>query len=177
MADKERGGAINAAGLPVPDQATRKALIDALAVAATGANEWHVDRRNDPATKAPMLTASILRELPSAKNPGEAGLYRLVLACNAATHEGKMQLSWAPAPKSGTLWAAVDGGTPVEFKVEGQEKMGNGSQGTTGPAAIAFRELALPAKTLRIGNLFPNESVEFPFSDLPQTARQLLAAC
>jgi hypothetical protein len=115
--------------------------------------------------------------LPSAKNPGEAGMYRLLVACNTATHEGTMQLSWAPAPKSGTLWAAVDGNPPVEYKVEGLEKMGNGSKGTTGPAAINLPASPLPVKALRISNLFPNESVEFPFSDLPQAARLSLAAC
>ena len=177
VADKVKSGAMNAAGLPLPDQATMDALINALASEATGANEWHVNRATDPATKASMPVASILRELPSAKNPGQAGMYRLVLACNAATHEGTMQLSWAPAPRTGTLWASVDGKPPVEYKVEGMEKMGNGSKGTTGPAAIGLDASTLPAKALRIANLFPNESVEFPFGDLPKAVRQSLAAC
>ena len=52
--------------------------------------------------------------------------------------EGEMQLAWAPLPKTGTLSAVVDGKTPVTYTVEGQEKMGNGNQGTTGPAAIVL---------------------------------------
>ena len=186
MLSKLKSGAMGAAGLPVPDKATIDALINALASEAIGANEWTVNRTQDPATKAEMLTASILRELPASRNAGEAALYRLVLACNAATHEGEMQLAWAPAPKTGTLSAAVDGKTPFTYKVEGAEKMGNGSPGTTGPAAISLYEskknsltpaMPLPAKTLTISNLFPNETVEFPFGDLTQTARQSLAAC
>ena len=177
VADKVKGGAINAAGLPVPDNATLHALVNALAVEARGANEWHVNHASDPATKAPRLTASILRELPSARNPGQAGMYRLVVECDAATHEGTMQLSWAPAPTTGTLWAAVDGKPPVEYKVEGLEKMGNGSRGTTGPAAIGLHLSTLPGRVLRISNLFPNESVEFPFGELPEGARRSLAAC
>ncbi len=113
-------------------------------------------------------------------------MYRLVLACNAATHEGEMQLAWAPVPKMGTLSVAVDGRAPFTYEVEGTEKMGNGSQATTGPAALSLYEskkdsqsqsMLLPAKGLRITNLFPNESVEFPFGNLPQTARQSFAAC
>ncbi len=172
VADKVKGGAINAAGLSVPDNATLHALVNALAVEATGADEWHVNRSGDRA-----WTASILRELPSARNPGQAGMYRLVVECDAATHERTMQLSWAPAPTTGTLWAAVDGKPPIEYKVEGLEKMGNGSKGTTGPAAIGLHLSTLPGRVLRISNLFPNESVEFPFGELPKGARQSLAAC
>ncbi|HXB74060.1 MAG TPA: hypothetical protein VNY05_37825 [Candidatus Acidoferrales bacterium] len=111
VAKKMKGGAMGAAGIPVPDKATIDALINALASEATGANEWGVKRTQDPATRSPVLTASILRELPSARNAGEAAMYRLVLACNAATHEGEMQIAWAPVPKTGTLSAAVDGKT------------------------------------------------------------------
>jgi hypothetical protein len=185
LVSKLNSGAMGAAGIPAPDKATIDALINALASEATGAHEWNVHRTQDPATKAPMVTASILRELPSAR--GEvAALYRLVLSCNAATHDGEMQLAWAPAPKIGTLSATVDGKAPVIYKVEGAEKMGNGSQGTTGPAAISLYQskkdsqtprILLPTKTLLIKDLFPNESVEFPFGDLSQTARQSLAAC
>jgi hypothetical protein len=80
----------------------------------------------------------------------------------------------------------VDGKITFTYKVEGTEKMGNGSQVTTGPAAITLYEsrrdsqtsrMPLPAKTLRIKDLVPNESVEFPFGDLTRTARHSLAAC
>ena len=129
-----------------------------------------------PFDESDVLTASILRELPAARASGETGMYRMVIACNTATHEGGMQLAWAPVPKLGTLSATVDGGTPLVFKVESTEKMGNGSQTITAGAAISLSQnpsIPLPAKTLRIANLFPNESVEFPFGDLPQS----LAAC
>lgn len=104
-------------------------------------------------------------------------MYRLILTCNTATHEGGMQLAWAPMPKTGTLSAVVDGKTPVTYEVEGKEKMGNGSQATTGPAAISLAGMSLPAQSLRIADLFPNESVEFPFGTLTQAARQSLTAC
>ena len=124
-----------------------------------------------------MLTASILREVPSAKNSGEASMYRLVLVCNADTREGEMQVAWAPTPRAGTLIAAVDGNPPVNYKVDGAEKMGNGSQATAGPAALSLAPARLPSRTLSIGNLFPDETVVFPFGDLPQAARQSLAVC
>jgi hypothetical protein len=74
----------------------------------------------------------------------------------------------------------------VTYKLEGAEKMGNGSEAATGPAAISLYEsennfptprMPLPAQALSIDNLFTNERVEFPFGDLAQTARQSLAAC
>jgi hypothetical protein len=185
VARKMKSGAMGAAGLPIPDKATIDALIDALASEATGAKEWNVNRTQEPAAKALVLTASILREVPSA-NAGEASMYRLLLSCDAATGEGEMQLAWAPLPKTGTLFAAVDGGASLAYNVEGTETMGNGSPATTGPAAISLYEskkgsqgqrMLLPVTTLDIANLAPNESVEFPFGDLPQSARQSLAAC
>ncbi len=97
-----------------------------------------------------------------------------------------MQLSWAPLPKRGALSVVVDGKTSFTYKVEGIEKMANGSQVTTGPAAILIYEskkdsrssrMLLPMNTLGISDLFENESVEFSVGDLLQTARQSLAAC
>ena len=87
-----------------------------------------------------MVTASILREAPSERNAGEAAMYRLVLSCNTATHEGEMQLAWAPVPQRGTVSAAVDGGSAITYEVTGTEMMGNGSRATTGPAAISLYE-------------------------------------
>ncbi|MES1257497.1 MAG: hypothetical protein ABUS51_03670 [Acidobacteriota bacterium] len=183
---KMKSGAMGAAGLPIPDKATIDALIDALASEAARADEWYVKRTQDPVTKAPLLTASILREWPSTGNSGEAAMYRLVLTCNAATRQGEMQLAWAPLPKTGVLSVTVDGNTAVTYQVEGREKMGNGSQAITGPAAISLynsamnapgRGMPLPEHSLGIKSFLANESVEFPFSDLTLTARQSLGAC
>jgi hypothetical protein len=167
VARKMKSGAMGAAGIPKPDKTTIDALIDALASEAAGANEWHALRTEDPATKAPVLTASILRELPSAGSAGEASMYRLVFACNTATHEGEMQLAWAPVPNAGTLSAAVDGMKPLVFDPED-------GRASINPFAST---VPLPAKTLRITNPSLNESVEFPFGTLPQAARESLAAC
>ena len=171
LVSKLKNGAMGAAGIPQPDKATVDALMNTLTSEATGADQWSVSRTENAA-----VTASILRALPSTKHAGEPSMYRLVVACNAATREGEMQLSWAPVPTRGSLSASVDGATPVTYTVEGTEKMGNGSQGTTGPAAMTFRR-PLPAHTLTISDLFPNEKVEFPFGSLPQSAHQSLAAC
>lgn len=132
------------------------------------------------------MTASILRDLPSARAAGASALYRLILACNAATHEGEMQLAWAPTPATGNLSAVVDGKLTYSYKVEGSEKFGDGTRGRAEPAAIQLYSskrdsqspgMRLPAKSLLISNLFMNESVEFSFGDLPMTARQLLVTC
>jgi hypothetical protein len=167
---KMKSGAMGAAGIPVPDKATIDALIAALVGQAAGANEWTVNRTQD------LLTASILRELPS-KSPGEATLSRLVLTCNEATQEGGMQVAWAPVPKTGTASVSADGKPPVTYAIEGTEKMGNGNDVMLGPASIRLYQTSMPAQTLTIVTHSPDETVVFPIGDLPQTARQTLSKC
>ncbi len=172
VAKKMKTGAMGAAGIPIPDKATIDALIYALALEAKGANEWHLNRAVDPETKASMLTASILRELPSAKTTAEAAMFRLVLVCNTETHAGEMQLAWAPAPRMGPLSASVDRETPLIYKVESTGAI-------TAGAAVSLNNsmMLLPTQALGVKDLYSNESVEFPFNDLTLAARQSLAAC
>jgi hypothetical protein len=184
---KMRSGAMGAAGIPIPDKTTIDALIHAFAVESAGAMEWTVERLKDAATGAPMLTVSLLRELPSAKNAGEAEVYRLIASCNRATQEGYVQLAWSPVPQSGTLAASVDGNAAAQFQVEGSEKMGNGSGVVLhGLAALMLTEtkrgvsrtgLPFPAESLTISDLFPGETVTFSFANLPKDARQEFNAC
>ncbi len=173
IATKMKVGAMAAAGLPVPDRATQDALVSALTADAAGYSQWSVS------LQAPLLTASIVRELPSPKSAGDTDLYRLAVTCNADTHEAKMVLAWAPAasPKGQTTSATVDGQPPFTFQVDGSEKMFPGTLGTMGTGATILSAAQLPARTLTITNLFPDETVVFSFSDLTAAARQQLSAC
>jgi hypothetical protein len=54
--------------------------------------------------------------------------------------------------------------------------MGNGQDAKAQRAAIKLRT-AMPAQSLTISNLFPNDKVVFPFDTLPAAARQTLSAC
>lgn len=190
LATLEKGmktGAINASGNGVPDKATVDGLVAAFAAQSTGALNWNVERGKDRATSAEIITASIGRELPSAGAAGraagtEAAMYRLVLTCNAATRDGAMQMAWSPEPKRGTLVVGFDGRSATRFTVEGTERMGNGTSATTGPAAFVFaatknEPITLPSSTLTISELFPGETVTFPFAELTGAARQSLSAC
>jgi len=58
----------------------------------------------------------------------------------------------------------------------GQEKMGNGTTGTSGRASAMLR-VPLPAKSLTIAELFPGEAAVFPVDALDQRTRRELAAC
>jgi len=165
-------GAMGAAGIPIPDKATIDGLIAALASEASGASRWSVQR-------GPVVTASILRELPGASK-GEAMMFRLVATCDPATRNGDVQLAWAPLPKAGSLSATVDGKTTLTYDVEGRESMGNGSPAVTGPAAFSLNgleKMTLPSRTLTIQSDFQTAELEFPFSELPAEARQSLASC
>lgn len=96
-----------------------------------------------------------------------------------------MQLAWSPIPKTGTLSIALDGKPPATYTVEGSERMGNGAAATTGPAAYVFARfggsadsrIALPRRTLTASQLFPGETVTFPFDQLTKSAREALSPC
>lgn len=172
LVSKLKNGAIGAAGVPAPDGATTGALLEALSSEAAGAHKWTFRRT------AGVDSASILRDLPSTRNAGAPSLYRLVITCKAATGEGEMQLSWSPAPKAGMLTAVWDERESRTYQVEGVETMGNGSGGVTGPAAFTLRDRPkMPVETLAISNLFPGETVVFPFRALPEEARRGLSRC
>lgn len=173
MLAKLKTGAIGAAGLLIPDDATVEAWTKATAEEAIGAGEWTVNR-----TASPIVTASIVREVPSAAFPAQPDLYRLTLTCRLDTHQGEMQLAWSPAtPKDGQMMSvSVDGKAPVMFKIEGSEKMGNGAAGSSGPGAILLRNVSVPAQSLTVRDVLPNEAVVFPFDGAGQ-ARQALSSC
>ncbi len=196
MLGKLKTGAIGAAGAKLPDDATVEAWIGATAAEAAGADRWSVNRTQDPATKASILSASIVQEIniaqaiPSAESADVPDSYRLTVTCRADTREAQMELAWSPAvPKTGQVLSAfVDGEELSTYKVEGTEKMGNGSNGSSGPGSIVLfatgksfgaAKLAttLPAHTLTIRDAFPNETVVFPFGELSQRDRQGLSAC
>ncbi len=189
MLGKLKSGAIGAAGVKQPDADTIQAWISATSAEAAGAHRWNVNRTEDPATKASILSASIVQEL-SSPVPGIPDSYRLTVTCRADTREAEMEVAWSPAePKSGQVFSAfVDGQALSTYKVEGTEKMGNGADGSSGPGSIvlyptrkdtgaAKLAMALPAQTLTVRDAFPNETVVFPFSELTQADRQALSAC
>jgi len=111
----------------------------------------------------------------------------LIVSCNSAAQEGEVQLAWSPVAQSGTLAASVDGNAAVQYRVEGSEKMGNGSGLVLhGLAALALAEtkrgvsrtgLPFPAESLTISDLFPGERVTFSFANLPEDARHEFKAC
>ena len=94
-----------------------------------------------------------------------------------------MQLTWSPQPQTGrTLTASVDGNGPIEHKVEGKESMGNGGSAQTGHASVILNngkggKLPLASQSLTIRELFPGETVDFPFSDLEHRALEELRKC
>ena len=182
-------GAVNASGLGAPAPAVVDGLVAAFAAQSAGASAWTIERTKHHTTGSEIVTASIVRELPSAAAAGrgdtEAAMYRLVLTCNAAAREGAMQLAWSPVPKRGTLAVALDGRAATTYTVEGTERMGNGTSVTSGPAAYVFARfggtadtrIPLPKRTLTASQLFAGETVTFPFDQLSAAARDALSGC
>jgi hypothetical protein len=80
------------------------------------------------------------------------------------------------------MTASVDGNAPIEYKIEGEESMGNGGTVQTGHASLLLSigrggKLALANQTLTIRNVFPSETVEFPFSQLDPNIRAEFRKC
>jgi hypothetical protein len=174
-------GAMGAAGKGVPDKPTQVAFVKALSTEAAGAEVWHSRWDEEPQTKTRILTANILRELPSTKFAGAIDMYRLILSCRVATHAGEIKLACANGvPNEGQpITVAVDGKAPFIHKVEGGKKQGNG---TNGPGATVLypgpeTNMPFPTQSLTISNLFPDETVVFPFENLSQTVRRDLSMC
>ncbi len=165
---KLKTGALGAAGIPEPDKATADAWISATTAQAAGANEWNVSH------KASGLSASIVKEFPSKAFPPQPDLYRFTLTCDASAHKTVMELTWSPAtPKNGQEFSiTIDGKPALTPKVEGTEKMGNGSNGTSGPGGVLLSPLPLPSQTLSVTEILPGETVIFPFDTLPKNIRE-----
>ena len=178
------GGAMFAAGIKVPIP-TIAAFTTSLAARAIEPTKWHLRWTRHPGATSTVALVSTLRELPVMREGAVVPAYRLVLTCDAASREGEMQLAWSPSAKRGTLLVAADGKAPSTYTVDGTEKMGDGGSGTTGPAAHTLVQTkpgsqataALPARTLSVSGLFPSETVEFSFDDMPAAMRQSLTPC
>jgi hypothetical protein len=175
---KLNNGAMGAAGNGVPDKASQQAWLDSTREQAVGAKEWSVSREDG------VVTASIVREVPPRRlDSTDAPAYRLTIACNSSTRVGEMQLTWSPQPQTGrTMSASVDGSSPVEYKIEGLESMGNGATVQSGRASVLLssgksEKLAFPNQSLTVREVFPGEAVEFRFSELAQKVHAELRSC
>jgi hypothetical protein len=177
MLSKLNTGAMGAAGKGVPDKTAQQAWLDSTKEQAAAAKDWFVRRESG------VVSASIVREVPPRHAGSTAPVYRVILVCNSSTRSGEMQLTWSPQPQTGrTMTASVDGEAPVEYQIEGKESMGNGGVAQTGHASIVLRSreatrLPFANHTLAVRDLFPGETVEFPFADLDQRVRSELSAC
>jgi hypothetical protein len=78
------------------------------------------------------------------------------------------------------MTVSADAHTPIEYRIDGTESMGNGGTMQAGHASILLSDggkLGLPDGSLTIRGLFPGESVEFLFRDLDQETRTKLRRC
>ena len=142
---------------------------------SAGASKWSVERAKDRVTNADMVTASIVRELPSAAGAGrpadiEAAMYRLVLTCNATARDGEMQLAWSPIPsaarwrcrstasrrRASRWWAPSAWGTAPRRRPGRRRSCSRAS--AAAPRASSFRSARSPP-----AGLFAGETVTFPF--------------
>lgn len=170
LLSKLRVGAMGAAGLGVPDKETQEAWIAATTLQAEGARNWTVTRNEA------RVTASIVRDVDPRRSGMPAPLYRLTLACDTASHQGGMQMTWSPDPQTNRTFTVSADGAVTSQRVEGQEKMGNGTAGASGRASAKLNA-PLAEKMLTVSDLFPGEQVDFPIGELDRATRRELASC
>lgn len=178
LLSKLNNSAMGAAGIGLPDEATRQAWLQATREQAAGAQYWHVSR--DGST----VSVGIVRDVPP-RTPGSTDrpVYRLAAVCDPAQTSGQMHLTWSPEPQTGrTMRVSVDGESPLDYRIEGTESMGNGSAVQTGRASVVLRDhndrrLRLAERSLTVRDVFPGETVEFPFGDLDTRVRAELRQC
>jgi hypothetical protein len=178
MLSKLNSGAMGAAGIGVPDKPTQQAWVQSTREQAVGAERWFVRRSGG------TVSAGIVRTV-SPRKPGaaEMPLYRLILTCDPALRESEMMVAWSPEPQTGrTMRVSVDGASPVEYRIEGKESMGNGATVQTGQASAVLRShddrrLAFAKRSLVVHDLFPGETVEFPFAELDGRTSAELREC
>ncbi len=175
IVSKLNAGAMGAAGNGVPDKAAQEAWLASTKEQAVGAEEWFVSREDG------LVSASIIREMPSRRpDVKEKPIYRVRIACNTLSGGGRMELTWSPQPQTGRLMtASADSDAPVEYKIEGKESMGNGGTVQSGHASVLLSggKLGFPNHFLTVRELFPGETIEFPFSDIDQKTRTELHSC
>lgn len=178
LLSKLNNNAMGAAGIGVPDAATQRAWVESTRRQATGATSWFVTHEQG------VVSASIVRAVPPRTSRAkDLPLYRLVITCHGATGTGEMQLTWSPEPQTGrTMTVSSDGRTPVEFRIEGRESMGNGGTALTGHASVVLSRgkgdrLAPSHRLLEVRDLFPGETVAFPLADLDAAVQADLARC
>jgi hypothetical protein len=166
---------MGAAGSGVPDEASQEVWLATTKEQAAGAKEWFVSRGDG------VVSASTIREVSIGPDVTARQVYRVKVSCNASSGVGEMQLTWSPRPQTGrTMTATADGNAPVEYRIEGKESMGNGGTVQSGHASVLLSDgakLGFPNHSLTVRELFPGETVKFPFSDLDQKTRTELSTC
>ena len=178
LLSKLNNGAMGAAGNGIPDKAAQQAWVESTKEQAAGAKEWFVSREDS------VVFASVVREVPPRK-PGSTDfpIYRVRIACDATTGAGEIELTWSPQPQTGrTMTASVDGNSPVEYRIDGEESMSNRGTTTTGHASVLLSSgksgrLPLANQSLTVRELFPAETVEFTFADLDRKVNSELRKC
>lgn len=173
---KLNAGAMGAAGIGVPDKASKEAWLASTKEQAAGAMKWFVSRKDG------VVSASTIREVPPRRlDVTDRPVYRVKIACNTSSGVGEMQLTWSPEPQTGRLMtASADSDAPVEYRIEGKESMGNGGTMQSGHASVLLIDggkLGFPHRSLTVRELFPGETIEFPFSDLDHKTRTELSTC
>jgi len=173
---KLNGGAMGAAGMGVPKKEAQEAWLGSTKEQAVGSAKWFIQRDNG------SVSASIVRTVPPRRaDVSDRPLYRLSIVCNLSSGVGQIQLTWSPQPQTGrTMTTSADGNAPLEYRIEGNESMGNGATVQSGHASVVLSnggKLGLPNQSLTIRELFPGEIVDFPFSNLDQNARNDLRGC
>jgi hypothetical protein len=161
MVTKLKGGAMGAARIPEPDEATVSSMISALTLESDGAKAatkgWTVEVIYDQARKLPLISASMVREIRSQS-------YELKVVCGKTADLTNQGI----ANKPGTIQLTT-GAESAPFTYDSDGVSGRSSLG-------AGFVVPLPSKSLTVNNL-RGETLTFPFDSLSPSVRRVLSTC
>jgi len=197
MASKLRSGAIGAAGIPIPDEATNDAWLAALVEQGKTMTEethgWTFSLGSDPAKHKPLVIASTTQEVPSTE--GGTRVYQLTLTCHMDDTRGaNMELAvfhkdgpQSPAEVSAITLFRFSGA--MSYEIDGKAKEGffypwqdnrfyaSLKKVTYADLGVPQFPVALPERSLAIHDLFPGETVAFSFDGWSKTVRGIMSVC
>ena len=175
---KLKNGAMGAAGNGVPDKAAQRAWIESTTEQAAGAKKWFVTRDGD------TVSAGIVREMPPRHTGStDTPVYRLQMVCNAATAAGEMGAHLvAGTPDWNHAHGVIGRALAGWFSLTGRESMGNGATVQSGHASAVLSTgkggaVTLAKNSLVVRDVFPGETVEFPFANLDASTHAVLSKC
>jgi hypothetical protein len=189
MVTEIQNGAMGAAAIVKPDAAKITALTNTLATRAVAAERatggWTIQSFSDLQPQKLADGSYLPPPKPKITATMQAGqsssAYTLTITCRKTLDTSSAGITSASHMPEILLQARREvsgsGSTPLTYDVDGTPGRVPVSYVSQPDSAGATFVIPLPSRSLTIRNLFPGETVTFPFDGLSPTVRRILTTC